>query len=47
MSLDDAPLSVRRDFYSRERQNSALAIALIVLSMLLMSLPGVALLDSL
>lgn len=30
MSIDDAPLRVRRDYYRRERRNSALAIALIV-----------------
>jgi hypothetical protein len=31
MSIDDAPMRVRRDYYRRERRNSALAIGVIVL----------------
>lgn len=38
MSIDDAPMRVRRDYYRRERRNSALAIALIIT---LVSLLGV------
>jgi hypothetical protein len=38
MSIDDAPLRVRRDYYRRERRNSALAIAVIMVIMLLLAL---------
>jgi hypothetical protein len=45
MSIDDAPMRVRRDYYRRERRNSAIAIGVIVVLVALLGLAVSALLS--